>query len=79
MSDALTQDQSTRQTESPSETAPENEDYISIGGVKLRLDEIINEEFLAPKKIRELGETFSNNSPFPHWSLKTCSLRSFWS
>jgi Rps23 Pro-64 3,4-dihydroxylase Tpa1-like proline 4-hydroxylase len=66
MCDALTQDQSIRQTQPRSEIAPDSQDYICINGVKLSLNEIINEDFLTPKKIKELSETYSKNAPFPH-------------
>lgn len=41
-------------------------DQIVINGVSLGLDEIVNEDFFAPKRVEALHETFINNSPFPH-------------
>jgi Rps23 Pro-64 3,4-dihydroxylase Tpa1-like proline 4-hydroxylase len=66
MSDAPTKDHPSRQTPLRFGAAVENRDYIVIGGVELSLNEILNEDFLAPKKIKELSDTFSKNTPFPH-------------
>lgn len=41
-------------------------DRIVINGVALGLDEILNDEFFAPKKLESLREKFANNTPFPH-------------
>jgi len=39
-------------------------DYISIGGRTLAFDQIFNEAFFTPSKIKELRETY--NAPYPH-------------
>lgn len=70
MSDVLLQDQSPSQSPFAPENARGKRDYIVIDGVTLDLKEIINEDFLDPKKIKELGEKFANNSPVPHLVLE---------
>jgi hypothetical protein len=51
----------------PQQASPaRGQDHVVIGGTRLNLDELINEEFLAPKKVRELAENFRAASPFPH-------------
>ncbi len=41
-------------------------DQIIINGASLDLDEIVNPEFLAPKRAEALHETFVGAKPFPH-------------
>ncbi len=43
-----------------------DQDHVVIGGVRLNLNEVLNEDFLAPKKTTELAETFRAAKPFPH-------------
>jgi hypothetical protein len=45
-------------------------DHISIGGKTLAFEQIFNEAFFTPGKIKELRETFSHNTPFPHLVLE---------
>ncbi len=44
-------------------------DQIIINGVSIRLDEIVDEAFFAPKRIEALREAFASAKPFPHLSI----------
>ncbi len=44
----------------------ESGDRIIINGVSLGLDEIVNPDFLAPKRVEALRESFMNAKPFKH-------------
>jgi Rps23 Pro-64 3,4-dihydroxylase Tpa1-like proline 4-hydroxylase len=48
------------------ETSAKDQDHVVLGGVRVNLGEILNGEFLAPKKTRELAEIFRTTRPFPH-------------
>jgi hypothetical protein len=41
-------------------------DHVVIGGRTLAFDQIFNEAFFAPSKVKELSETFKHNTPFPY-------------
>ncbi|VTZ50263.1 conserved hypothetical protein [Methylocella tundrae] len=46
--------------------APPAGDHVVINGATLALDDIVNQDFFAPKRIAALRETFLNAKPFPH-------------
>jgi Rps23 Pro-64 3,4-dihydroxylase Tpa1-like proline 4-hydroxylase len=41
-------------------------DGVIIGGSTVAFDEILNEAYFAPDKIKELSKTFRHNTPYPH-------------
>jgi hypothetical protein len=45
---------------------PSRFDHAIIGGRVVAFDEILNEAYFAPDKIKELSETFRHNTPYPH-------------
>jgi Rps23 Pro-64 3,4-dihydroxylase Tpa1-like proline 4-hydroxylase len=46
--------------------AKTTDDHFVIGGAALGFDDLLNEEFFAPKAVDALGRAFRNNAPFPH-------------
>ncbi len=46
--------------------ANRSRDQIVINGVSLGFDEILNQEFFAPKKVDSLRDAFKDNVPFKH-------------
>lgn len=49
-----------------SATPAHESDHVVIGGVALGFDELVNEDYLAPKQVASLHETFAGAEPFPH-------------
>ncbi|ACK50583.1 conserved hypothetical protein [Methylocella silvestris BL2] len=57
---------STLTPSSSAATAQPNSDHVVIDGVSLAFDEILNPDYLAPKRAAELHDAFFNAKPFPH-------------
>jgi Rps23 Pro-64 3,4-dihydroxylase Tpa1-like proline 4-hydroxylase len=55
-----------RMLQSNSHATQSQLDCAIIGGNIIAFDEILNESYLAPDKIKELRETFKHNTPYPH-------------
>lgn len=48
------------------EQARADQDHVVIGGARLNLREVLNEDFLTSRRTKELAETFQAARPYPH-------------
>ncbi len=57
--------------------ANRSRDQIVINGVSFGFDEILNQEFFAPKRVDSLRDAFKDNVPFKHIVFEGLFRRSF--